>query len=142
MTMHGKTSAVSLVALAVLGTATPALANGAEGTSTGGAVTPLLMQSLAGIEGKEVSMVTVTYPPGGASAAHRHNANVFVYVLEGSVVMQVAGAAPVTLSEGQTFYEAPTDVHSVSRNASDTKPAKILAILIKDKGAPATVPVQ
>jgi quercetin dioxygenase-like cupin family protein len=100
------------------------------------------MQSLAGIEGKEVSMVTVTYPPGGASAPHRHNANVFVYVLEGSIVMQVAGSAPVTLSEGQTFYEAPTDVHSVSRNASDTKPAKILAILIKDKGAPATVLVQ
>jgi quercetin dioxygenase-like cupin family protein len=116
--------------------------HGDERSAAQGTVTPLLTQALTGIDGKEVSMVTVTYPPGGASPAHRHNADAFVYVLEGSVVMQVEGGAPVTLSAGQTFHESPSDVHQVSRNASDTKPAKILAILVKNTGAPATLPVQ
>ena len=102
----------------------------------------ILKQALAGIEGKEVLMATVTYPPGGATPAHRHDANTFVYVLEGSVVMQVAGGKPVTLTAGQTFYESPTDIHAVSRNASSTEPAKILAVLVKDVGKPATVPVK
>ena len=131
--------AVPLIAIALAGR--PACANDAEAASSG-TVTALLTQALTGIEGKEVSMVAVTYPPGGASAAHRHNADVFVYVLEGSVVMQVDGGAPVTLSAGQTFHESPADVHRVSKNASDTTPAKILAILVKDQGAPATLPVK
>lgn len=104
-------------------------------------VTQLLTQPLAGVPGKEVSMVSVAYAPGGASPAHRHHADVFVYVLEGAVVMQVDGAEPVTLKAGQTFHESPDDVHRVSRNASDTEPAKLLAVLVKDAGAPATVPV-
>jgi quercetin dioxygenase-like cupin family protein len=103
-------------------------------------VTPLLTKPLAGIDGKEGLMVVVEYPPGVASAAHRHNANTFVYVLEGSVVMQVAGAKEMTLTAGQTFYESPSDVHTVSRNASDSKPAKILVLLVKDVGAPVTLP--
>lgn len=103
---------------------------------------PVLKQALAGIEGKEVLMAVVTYPPGVGSAAHRHDANTFVYVLEGAVVMQVAGSEPVTLTAGQTFYESPTDIHAVSRNASSTQPAKILAVLVKDVGKPATVPVK
>jgi quercetin dioxygenase-like cupin family protein len=103
-------------------------------------VTPLLTKPLAGIDGKEGLMVVVEYPPGVASAAHRHNANTFVYVLEGSVVMQVAGGPEVTLTAGQTFYESPSDVHTVSRNASNTKPAKILVLLVKDVGAPVTLP--
>jgi quercetin dioxygenase-like cupin family protein len=102
--------------------------------------TPVLTKPLAGIAGKEGLLVTVDYPPGVASAAHRHNANTFVYVLEGTVVMQVAGGEEVTLTKGQTFYELPTDVHTVSRNASATQPARILAVLIKDIGAPPTVP--
>jgi len=126
--------------LAALAAAGAILADDVQDAPGSGTVTPLLTQALAGIEGKEVSMVTVTYPPGGASSAHRHNADVFVYVLEGSVVMQVDGGAPVTLEAGQTFHESPSDVHRVSRNASDTKPAKILAILVKDQGSPATVP--
>jgi quercetin dioxygenase-like cupin family protein len=103
-------------------------------------VTPLLTKQLAGIDGKEGVMVVVEYPPGVASAAHRHNANTFVYVLEGSVVMQVAGGPEVVLTAGQTFYESPSDVHTVSRNASDSKPAKILVLLVKDVGAPVTLP--
>ncbi len=103
-------------------------------------VTPLLTKPLAGIDGKEGLMVVVEYPPGVASAAHRHNANTFVYVLEGSVVMQVAGGPEVTLTAGQTFYESPSDVHTVSRNASDSKPAKILVLLVKDVGAAVTLP--
>ena len=103
-------------------------------------VTPLLTKPLAGIDGKEGLMVVVEYPPGVASAAHRHNANTFVYVLEGSVVMQVAGGQEMTLTAGQTFYESPSDVHTVSRNASDSKPAKILVLLVKDVGAPVTLP--
>jgi quercetin dioxygenase-like cupin family protein len=102
--------------------------------------TPLLAKPLAGVDGKEGVMLTVEYPPGVASAAHRHNANTFVYVLEGAVVMAVNGGQEVTLTAGQTFYESPTDVHTVSRNASDTKPAKILVMFVKDVGAPATVP--
>jgi quercetin dioxygenase-like cupin family protein len=102
--------------------------------------TPLITKPLAGIAGKEGVMLTVEYPPGVASASHRHNANTFVYVLEGAVVMQVAGGPLVTLTAGQTFYESPSDIHSVSRNASDSKPAKILVMFVKDAGAPATVP--
>lgn len=113
---------------------------GAQPAAPSAKVTPLLTKPLAGIEGKEGLMVVVEYPPGIASAAHRHNANTFVYVLEGSVVMQVAGGPAVTLTAGQTFYESPSDVHTVSRNASDSKPAKILVLLVKDVGAPVTLP--
>ena len=85
-------------------------------------------------------MTIVEYPPGVSSAAHRHNAFTFVYVLEGSVTMQVRGGAVVTLKPGETFYESPDDIHAVSKNASATQPAKILVFFVKDKGAPATVP--
>ena len=105
-------------------------------------VAPLTTKELADIPGKEVLMVTVDYPPGAADSPHRHNADVFVYVLEGSVVEQVKGGQPVTLKAGQTFYEGPEDIHVVGRNASHTRPAKILAILVKNKGAPALVPVK
>ncbi len=105
-------------------------------------VTPLLSRDLTGIAGKEGVMMTVEYAPGAAGAVHRHNAHVFVYVLEGSVVLQLQGAAPVTLRPGQTFYEGPDDVHLVGRNASETERAKFLAFFVKDKGAPILVPVQ
>jgi len=113
----------------------------AQSSTNAAKVMPLLAKPLAGIDGKEGVMLTVEYPPGAASAAHRHNANTFVYVLEGSVVMQVTGGELVTLTEGQTFYESPSDIHSVSRNASDTQRALILVVFVKDVGAPATVPV-
>jgi quercetin dioxygenase-like cupin family protein len=103
-------------------------------------VTTLLTKHLAGIPGKEGSMLTVEYAPGASSAIHRHNANTFVYVLEGSVVMQVRGGKTVTLGPGQTFYESPDDVHTVSKNASATKPAKFLVFFVKEEGAPDTVP--
>jgi quercetin dioxygenase-like cupin family protein len=117
-----------------------AAAVGAQPPAQGAKVTPLLTKPLAGIDGKEGLMLVVEYPPGVASAAHRHNANTFVYVLEGSVVMQVAGGPEVTLTPGQTFYESPSDVHTVSRNASNSKPAKILVTMVKDAGAAATLP--
>jgi quercetin dioxygenase-like cupin family protein len=103
-------------------------------------VTPLMTKQLSDIAGKEAAMVTVEYAPGASSAEHRHNAHTFVYVLEGSVVMQVKGGKEVTLGPGQTFYESPDDVHTVSRNASTTKPAKFLVFFVKQAGAPATVP--
>ena len=102
-------------------------------------VTPLMTQELAGIDGKEGTLVMVEYAPGGSDAAHRHHAAVFVYVPEGAVVMQVQGGQEVTLGPGQTFYESPEDVHTVSRNASTTQPAKLLAVHVKQKGAPLTV---
>jgi quercetin dioxygenase-like cupin family protein len=105
-------------------------------------VTSLMSKDLKDIPGKEVSMITVEFPPGGGDPIHRHNAHGFIYVLEGSVVMQVKGGKEVTLTPGQTFYEDPDDVHTVGRNASNTKPAKILAILVKDKGAPLLTPVE
>jgi quercetin dioxygenase-like cupin family protein len=97
---------------------------------------------LPDIPGKEVLILTVDYAPGGADQVHRHNADAFVYVLEGSVVEQVKGGEPVTLTAGQTFYEGRDDIHVVGRNASRTKPAKLLAVLVKDKGAPPLVPVK
>ncbi|WP_369804620.1 cupin domain-containing protein [Cupriavidus sp. YR651] len=105
-------------------------------------VTPLMTQILADYPGKEALMITVTYPPGGADPVHRHNAHGFIYVLEGTVVMQVKGGKEVTLKPGQTFYEGPDDVHVVGRNASKTKPAKFLVLLLKDKDAPVLVPVK
>ena len=94
-------------------------------------VTRLMMKDLAGPAAKTATMVTVEYPPGGSSPEHRHNANTFVYVLEGSIVMQVKGGKAVTLGPGETFYESPDDIHTVSRNASATKPAKFLVVLVK-----------
>jgi quercetin dioxygenase-like cupin family protein len=105
-------------------------------------VTPLMTYELAGIDGKEATMQMVEYAPGGSDAEHRHHASVFVYVLEGAVVMQVQGGQEVTLGPGQTFYESPEDVHTVSRNASTTKPAKFLVFFVKQKGAPITVPAK
>jgi quercetin dioxygenase-like cupin family protein len=105
-------------------------------------VTSLMSKALAENPGKEVLMIAVEYPPGSVDPIHRHNAQAFVYVLEGSIVMQVRGGKEVTLTPGQTFYEGPDDVHVVGRNASATEPAKFLVVLIKDKGAPVLVPAE
>src|SRR5262245_40001862 len=105
-------------------------------------VTPLMSKDLPENPGREALMITVEHAPGGSNAIHRHNAHAFVYVLEGSVVMQMKGGQPVTLTPGQTFYEGPDDIHVVDRNASATQPAKFLVLLIKDKGAPALMPVE
>src|SRR5262245_6338580 len=105
------------------------------------AVTPLLSRDLTGIEGKESTMLTVEYPPGASDQVHRHSAHVCVYVLEGSIVMQVKGGATVALHPGQTFYEGADDVHVVGRNASATAPAKFVVFMVKDKGAPILIPV-
>ena len=103
-------------------------------------VTPLTSKDVPEFPGKEVLMITVDYPPGSADPIHRHNAHAFVYVLEGSIIMQVKGGKKVTLTPGQTFYEGPGDVHVVGRNASSTKPAKFVVFFVKDKGAPVLVP--
>jgi quercetin dioxygenase-like cupin family protein len=103
-------------------------------------VTPLSSKDLPDLPGKEGLTLLVEYPPGSTDPIHRHNANAFVYVIEGSIVMQVRGGKEVTLTAGQTFYEGPDDIHVVGRNASQTKPAKFVVVLIKDKGAPAVVP--
>lgn len=105
-------------------------------------VTELMTKDLPDIPGKDALMLIVDYPPGAADPIHRHDAYGFVYVLEGSIVMQVKGGKEVTLSPGQTFYEGPDDVHTVGRNASQTQPAKFLVVLIKKQGAPALTPVK
>jgi quercetin dioxygenase-like cupin family protein len=105
-------------------------------------VTQLMSKDLTNLPGKEGLMITVEYPPGSSDPIHRHNANAFVYVLEGSIVMQVRGGKEVTLTPGQTFYEGPDDVHVVGRNASKTKPAKFVVFLVKEKGAPVLVPAK
>jgi quercetin dioxygenase-like cupin family protein len=105
-------------------------------------VTPLISKDLPDFPGKEGLMITVVYPPGASDPIHRHNADAFLYVLEGSVVMQVKGGKETTLTPGQTFYEGPDDVHIVGRNASQTKPAKFVVFLVKDKGAPVLIPVK
>lgn len=105
-------------------------------------VTPLVSKDLTDFPGKEGLLITVEYPPGASDPIHRHNAHAFVYVLEGSIVMQVKGGKQVTITPGQTFYEGPNDVHVVGRNASKTKPAKFVVFLVKNKGAPVLVPVK
>lgn len=105
-------------------------------------VTPIMSKDLPEFPGKEGLMITVVYPPGSTDPIHRHNAHAFVYVLEGSVVMQVKGGEEVTLTPGQTFYEGPNDIHVVGRNASTTIPAKLLVLLVKNKDAPVLIPVK
>ena len=129
--------AIARVLLVVcLSNAVPALA------SPEAVVTPLAAKDLSDFKGKEGVMILVEYPPGASDPIHRHNAHAFVYVLEGSIVMQVRGAAEVTLSPGQTYYEGPNDVHIVGRNASNSRPAKFVVFLVKNQGAPILEPVK
>ena len=105
-------------------------------------VNSLMSKPLTDIQGKEVKVLAVEYPPGGQDPVHRHNAHGFIYVLEGTIVMAVNGDQPVTLTAGQTFYEGPNDIHTIGRNASKTKPARLLVFLLKDKDAPILIPVK
>src|SRR5438477_3583463 len=131
-----KTMTTTLVALALLCLMTgTAMAQPPK-------VTSLMSKDLPEQPGQEVLMITVEHAPGGSSPSHRHNAHAMVYVLEGSVAMQLKGGKEVTLTAGQTFYEGPNDVHVVDRNASNTNPAKFVVFLIKGKGAPALVPAE
>lgn len=104
-------------------------------------VTDLMTKVLADVPGKEVSMITVDYPPGGADPVHRHNAHAFVYVLEGSIVMAVAGGKETTVLPGEIFYEGPGDLHTVGRNASEREPAKFVVFLLKGENSPVFIPV-
>jgi quercetin dioxygenase-like cupin family protein len=105
-------------------------------------VVSLLSMELQDIPGKEALMITVEYPPGGGDPVHRHDAHAFVYVLEGSIIMQVKGGKRVTLTQGQTYYEGPDDLHTVGQNASSTMPAKFLVLLVKDMGVAPVLPVE
>jgi len=105
-------------------------------------VAPLLTKALPDFPGKEALVMTVTYPPGSVDPAHRHHADAFIYVLEGSIIMGVRGGKSVTLTPGQTFYEGPTDVHTVGRNASASKPAKFLVVMLKNRNEPAFIPAK
>jgi quercetin dioxygenase-like cupin family protein len=134
--MAGSKSVLALAALLTIALGTTGTLMAAE------TITPLITNDLAGSSGREVMMYTVDFPAGFSSPVHRHNAQVSVYVLEGSVVMQVRGGKELTLGPGQSFYESPNDIHVVSRNASSTKPAKFLVFLIKDKGAPLVIPAK
>ena len=140
-----KRNGVAMSTLLILGTAL-VLAFGSQPIQSAAAesavVTPLMLKELADIPGKEMLMITVDYPPGAADPVHRHDAHAFVYVLQGSIVMQVRGGKEVTLVPGQTFYEGPNDVHTVGRNASTTEPAKFIVILLKNKGADVLVPAE
>lgn len=131
-------AACSLILAAALACSGDSRAQESKSAAT---VKPLLTKDLAGIAGKEAVLLTVEYLPGGASLPHRHDAHVFVYVLEGALVMQVDGQEPKTLGVGETFHENPQDVHRQSRNASATEPAKFLVFIVKDKGKPITQPV-
>jgi quercetin dioxygenase-like cupin family protein len=114
----------------------------AAGQAPEAKVTSLTSKDLPDLPGKEALIIIVDYPPGSVDPIHRHNAHAFIYVLEGSIIMQVKGGQEVTLTPGQTFYEGPNDVHVVGKNASSTKPAKFVVFFVKDKGAPVLVPAQ
>jgi quercetin dioxygenase-like cupin family protein len=122
-----------IVFLLAAGVAAPSLAQ----TST---VNALFQADVGDVSNQEIVVLEVSYPPGVKSASHRHNAHTVVYVLEGTVIMQVAGGERKTLTAGQVFYESPNDIHSVSMNASDTEPARILVYFLKVEGAPITEP--
>ncbi len=134
--------AVLLTALVVALVAQRAAAAPAPASPPPPVVTTVMAKELADIPGKEAVMLNVEYPPGGADPVHRHDAHAFLYVIEGTVVMGVRGQPEVTLGPGQTFYEGPKDVHTVGRNASSTKPAKFVVVLVKEKGVPALMPVK
>jgi quercetin dioxygenase-like cupin family protein len=131
---------LKLFALPLVGLLISAAAPAAPEEAPHAKVKELMSKDLKGYPGKEGLMITVEYPPGSVDPVHRHNAHAFVYVLEGSIVMQVKGGKEVTLKPGDTFYEGPDDVHTVGRNASKTDPAKFVVVLLKDKGAPVLVP--
>ncbi|HEY4350865.1 MAG TPA: cupin domain-containing protein [Paraburkholderia sp.] len=131
---RSKVTAMALVTLTALS------AGAARAAAPEAIVTPLMTQPLPDYPGKEALMIMVEYPPGSVDPVHRHNAHAFVYVLEGTIEMQLKGGKQVTLKPGQTFYEGPNDVHTVGRNASQTQPAKFIVLLLKDKGAPVLVP--
>jgi quercetin dioxygenase-like cupin family protein len=120
----------------------PSPSHGGDTLAPEAIVRSLMSKDLAGDPARELSMITIEYPPGSVDPVHTHHAQALVYVLEGTIVMQVRGGEPVTLAAGQTFYEAPNDVHVVGRNASQTAPAKFLVFLVKDKGAPLLTPVK
>lgn len=135
----------SLIALALLGllpigafAAEPAAH--APQVAPGPIVTQVMTEALPEYPGKEALILTVEYPPGGADPVHRHDAHGFVYVLEGHIVMGVAGGPEVTLGPGEAFHEGPQDIHTVGRNASATEPAKFVVFLLKDAGKPAVLP--
>jgi quercetin dioxygenase-like cupin family protein len=138
LTIAGTLLALGLVLALGAGT----LAVGRAAAPPEPSVTPVMAKELANIPGKEALMLLVTYPPGGADPVHRHDAHGFIYVLEGSIVMGVKGGKEVTLNPGQSFYEGPDDIHTVGRNASSSRPAKFLVLLIKDKGVPPFLPIQ
>jgi len=133
------TSSKPMLVLAFLITSTLIITSNLMAQET---ITPLITKDLAGLPGEQVLMYTVDFPPGFSSPIHRHNAQVSVYVLDGSVVMQVRGGKELTLRPGQSFYEDPNDIHVVSRNASNTKSAKFLVFLINKKGAPLVIPAK
>jgi quercetin dioxygenase-like cupin family protein len=118
-----------------------ALGAGRAGAAPEPSVTTVMSKELANIPGKEALMLMVTFPPGAVDPIHRHDAHGFIYVLEGSIVMGVKGGKEVTLNPGQSFYEGPNDIHTVGRNASDTRPARFLVLLIKEKGVPPFLPI-
>jgi quercetin dioxygenase-like cupin family protein len=128
----------ALLAAALVSGSTASIAAGVEKAPPSASAAPLMTRDLIAGPDKEVVMLTVTYPPAGVSLPHRHDAQVFVYVLEGELTMQVRGGPAVTLRPGQTFYESPDDIHEVSANASKTAPAKFLVVMIKDKAKPGT----
>lgn len=132
-------AALRLIAPALLLTACAAQA---AQSAPAAIVNQVMTKDLLDYPGKEAVVLTVVYPPGSADPVHRHNAHAFVYVLEGSIVMGVRGGKMVTLRPGQTFYEGPNDVHTIGRNASRTKPAKFLVVLLKDRNKPVAIPAQ
>src|SRR5262245_16622421 len=141
-----KRNGVAMSTLRILGTAL-VLAFGSQPIQSARAaesavVTPLMLKELADIPGKEMLMITVDYPPGAVDPVHRHDTHAFVYVLQGSIVMQVRGGKEVTLVPGQTFHEGPNDVHTVGRNASTTEPAKFIVILLKKEGVDVVLPAE
>lgn len=127
--MNIRSIAVAACAGMVLSIAVPAAAHG-----TGETVTPNFQHAIPNIPGKSLTAVVVDYAPGAASPAHRHAGSAFIYayVLSGDIESQVNDGPKRVYHAGESFFEEPGAVHRVSRNASSSKPAKLLAVFVAD----------
>ncbi len=139
-------AAIALAQSAATGEAAGGGATGAAKSANplagdkGVTVRPILQHDMPDVAGKQISMVLVEFEPGAGSSPHRHPGSTIAYVLEGAVVSEVDPGKPVTYHAGQSWYELPMHTHRIARNASKTRPAKILAVLISEKGQELVLP--
>ena len=141
-----RTRAISNVAVVVFLAGMAGLAgyalgiDAASARDSGDTVTPIFTRKLDNAPGKSLTALVVDYAPGGGSPAHHHDesAVIFAYVVSGAVRSQVNDGEAAVYKAGQFFFEPPGAAHGISQNASDSEPARLLAVVVADDGATIT----